>query len=77
MNVDRKIVHNGFIALYILCCNVSLKQMNALGFLRVFYAIYECKGRFMLDFVGNPEDRFSHDAAHIKDTFVTASYTPS
>ena len=25
----------------------------------------DCKARFVLDLVGNPEDRFSHNEAHI------------
>ena len=27
---------------------------------------YDCTARFMSDLVGNPEDRFSHNEAHIK-----------
>ena len=36
-----------------------------------------CTARFVLDLVGNPEDRFSHNEAHIASTVRYDSYEHS
>ena len=50
---------------------------STIPLLSKFLAIFSCTARFVLDLVGNTEDRFSHNAAHLspgtrKDSHLSA-----
>ena len=43
----------------------AIRIVQSLFFLKPLAISYDCKARFASDLVGNPEDRFSHNEAHV------------
>ena len=64
-HTDQTVHPSSLISAFIICCLDSIISSFYMQNPKLLASLYSWAGQFVSYLVGNPEDRFSHDVAHI------------